>query len=50
MTMAGYSEEDTEWDKLNRTSWKGLGLTDPVKSVEVRVLIHSYLDMSFTQQ
>lgn len=37
MTITGYGEEENDWDKLNRTSWKGLGLTDPVKSVEVRV-------------
>ena len=34
--------EDTEgmdeWEELNRQKWKGLGLSDPVKSVEVRVL------------
>lgn len=30
-----YGEEESEWDQLNQTSWKGLGLTDPIKSVEV---------------
>jgi len=28
--------EDTEWEQLNRANWKGLGLTDPIKTVEVR--------------
>jgi DNA-directed RNA polymerase III subunit RPC2 len=30
--------EDTEWDQLNRANWKGLGLTDPIKAVEVRCM------------
>jgi hypothetical protein len=30
-----YGEEENEWDQLNKTSWNGLGLTDPVKNVEV---------------
>lgn len=28
--------EDSQWDQLNRTEWRGLGLTDPIKSIEVR--------------
>jgi len=24
-----------EWENLNRRSWRGLGLTDPIKNVEV---------------
>ena len=27
--------EDTEWDQLNRGKWRGIGLTDPIKNVEV---------------
>lgn len=26
---------DDSWDGLNRTEWRGLGLTDPIKKVEV---------------
>jgi hypothetical protein len=26
---------DTGWDQLNPENWKGIGLTDPIKSVEV---------------
>jgi len=29
-------EDENEWEALNRTNWRGLGLTDPIKSVEVR--------------
>lgn len=32
-----YGEEENEWEQLDRTSWNGLKLTDPVKSVEVRL-------------
>ena len=28
-------ELDEDWDHLDKPSWKGLGLTDPVKTVEV---------------
>ena len=31
-------DEESEWDHLNRTSWRGLGLTDPIKSIEVRFM------------
>ena len=27
---------DDMWGESNRTDWRGLGLTDPVKKVEVR--------------
>jgi len=27
---------DEIWGELNRTEWRGLGLTDPIKKVEVR--------------
>jgi hypothetical protein len=33
--MADLNDEESEWDHLNRTNWRGLGLTDPIKSVEV---------------
>lgn len=26
---------DTGWDRLSRENWKGIGLTDPIKNVEV---------------
>ena len=26
---------EDEWDDYDRTNWRGLGLTDPVKNVEV---------------
>lgn len=28
-------EDDNEWESLIRTNWRGLGLTDPIKGVEV---------------
>lgn len=28
-------EDENEWEALNRINWRGLGLTDPIKSVEV---------------
>ncbi|KAI0316968.1 beta and beta-prime subunits of DNA dependent RNA-polymerase [Amylostereum chailletii] len=31
--------EDEEWDQLNRTEWRGLGLVDPVKNVEDKWLL-----------
>lgn len=33
--MAAANVEDAEWEELNRTNWKGLGLTDPIKNIEV---------------
>jgi hypothetical protein len=35
--MAGFAmdEDENEWEALNQTNWRGLGLTDPIKSVEV---------------
>ena len=27
--------EDTKWDQLNHGNWRGIGLTDPIKNVEV---------------
>ncbi|KAF9006949.1 hypothetical protein BDQ17DRAFT_1389117 [Cyathus striatus] len=34
-----YNEEESEWDQITRSSWKGLGLTDPVKSIEDKWLL-----------
>ena len=34
--MATLGEEESEWDHLNKTDWRGLGLTDPIKDVQVR--------------
>ncbi|KAF8642935.1 hypothetical protein AX16_009323 [Volvariella volvacea WC 439] len=34
-----YGQEESEWAQLNRTSWKGLGLTDPIKQVEDKWLL-----------
>jgi hypothetical protein len=42
-------EDENEWEALNRTHWRGLGLTDPVKAVEVCSLLlvsSSYAFMS----
>lgn len=33
-------EDLKEWDSLSRRSWKGLGLTDPIKNVEVGANVH----------
>lgn len=30
-----------EWESLNRKTWRGLGLTDPVKTVEVSFVLYS---------
>lgn len=35
ISMAGNGDEN-DWDHLNQANWRGLGLTDPIKSVEVR--------------
>ncbi|KAF8235853.1 beta and beta-prime subunits of DNA dependent RNA-polymerase [Tricholoma matsutake] len=32
-------EDDNEWESLNRTNWRGLGLTDPIKGVEDKWLL-----------
>lgn len=32
--MAETNDHD-EWSQLNQTDWRGLGLTDPIKNVEV---------------
>ena len=33
--MATYEEAEEEWARVGQTNWRGLGLTDPIKSVEV---------------
>jgi DNA-directed RNA polymerase III subunit RPC2 len=33
--MGTLPEEDAEWEQMNRTNWKGLSLTDPIKNIEV---------------
>ncbi|EGO02842.1 hypothetical protein SERLA73DRAFT_84701 [Serpula lacrymans var. lacrymans S7.3] len=37
--MANLGEEVNEWEHLNRTNWRGLGLVDPIKSVEDKWLL-----------
>ena len=32
-------DQESEWDHLNRTNWRGLGLTDPIKSIEVHSIL-----------
>lgn len=32
-------EEESDWEHLNRTNWRGLGLADPIKTVEVFFLL-----------
>jgi hypothetical protein len=32
---AGDGDED--WTRMNDTRWRGLGLTDPIKNIEVSV-------------
>ncbi len=27
---------EQDWDQLNKSNWRGLGLSDPIRSVEVR--------------
>lgn len=33
--MVLHEGDDEEWEKASQPNWRGLGLTDPVKSVEV---------------
>jgi len=42
------NDEENEWEQPNRTNWRGLGLTDPIKSVEVRVMRLAYLNTIHT--
>lgn len=36
-------EDESEWEQINAKNWRGLGLTDPIKSVEVRLLVSCIL-------
>ena len=38
--MATLGKEESNWDYINKTDWRGLGLTDPIKNVQVRQLFH----------
>lgn len=33
--MATLEEIEEEWARIGQSNWRGLGLTDPIKSVEV---------------
>ena len=33
--MTAARDEDEDWEQAGRRNWRGLGLTDPIKSVEV---------------
>jgi hypothetical protein len=33
--MTTIREEENDWEHENRTNWRGLGLADPIKRVEV---------------
>jgi hypothetical protein len=43
------TEDDEEWMQMNDTNWRGLGLTDPVKKVEVsrRNIVAQHLTSSY---
>lgn len=34
--MTVFEEEEQQWEQGNLSHWRGLGLTDPIKRVEVR--------------
>lgn len=36
MTVETRDEDD--WDEVERSNWRGLGLTDPIKNVEVSTM------------
>lgn len=41
--MADAMEEDEgDWDQLQQPNWLGLGLTDPIKSVDVSIFMSLY--------
>lgn len=40
--MAIVGEEENDWEHLNRTNWRGLGLADPIKTVEVFFVFCAY--------
>lgn len=33
--MAAHGEAEEDWAQLEQPHWRGLGITDPIKSVEV---------------
>ena len=35
--MTAFEEEEQRWEQEDLSHWRGLGLTDPIKSVEVRL-------------
>jgi len=35
ISLSTVMDEENEWDQLNAKTWRGLGLTDPIKTVEV---------------
>jgi hypothetical protein len=37
------AEEESEWNQITGAHWHGLGLTDPIKNVEVRQRRPGYL-------
>ncbi|KAH9929477.1 beta and beta-prime subunits of DNA dependent RNA-polymerase [Fomitopsis serialis] len=37
--MVGHEEDDQDWEKAGQPNWRGLGLTDPIKSVEDKWLL-----------
>ncbi|KAG2093034.1 hypothetical protein BD769DRAFT_1520741 [Suillus cothurnatus] len=37
--MATIGEEENDWEHINRTDWRGLGLADPIKRVEDKWLL-----------
>jgi DNA-directed RNA polymerase III subunit RPC2 len=47
LNMGTLDEDSSEWDQSNRTNWRGLGLTDPIKHVEVCVYTISFQTLSF---
>lgn len=44
--MSALVDEESDWEQLNRTNWRGLGLTDPIKSVEVCIGKRTCVTMS----
>jgi hypothetical protein len=45
--MTELAKDNSEWEQLNKGNWRGLGLTDPIKNVEVRIA-HIILDNPLT--
>jgi DNA-directed RNA polymerase III subunit RPC2 len=36
--MAALADEEEQWEHLHKSNWRGLGISDPIKSVEVSLL------------